>query len=587
MIKLIINAQELAIVTQKVVAGSHNYLTVEADFKGSDWTGLQKWVHFTMGPFSYILPMEDDKITEEQHLDLTEGTWEVYVHGNELTDDEVTERVTTDIKYLFVEAPHDGHPFPPLTPDFEEVLANQVMEAKNIAQAVRDDADDGEFDGATFLPNVSEEGIISWTNDQCKPNPEPRNIKGPKGDTGESGVYIGTTEPTDPVKEVWINPDGNSGKVIMTAEYTGTHQPGTNDYLDLTFSDGTSLRISIYNGVDGDGTGDMKKSIYDPTNQARDVFAAITDAVAPKANSADLATVATSGDYDDLINKPTIPVLPTVDNAMSDSSTNAVQNNVIKAYVDAASGKTFIASISETTFADIKSAVDDGKITVLNIGTEYIPIAKCTDTEAVFVKAMVTDNNVSTITTYTVTDVSNAAVWTSEDKTVLTTGNVDSSLNANSSNPVQNSAITAALAGKQNALTIDSALSSTSSNPVQNKAIKQYVDSKTSNTYMVRTMEFRATVTVPANSQYTGSIDVSPNPFSFASGGGREAYNSSSGKQGYRFRGVAGFYNNWLMPMTIVYLDGNTLRYNVLNTSASPIDCSVKIDLFYTNDVGI
>ena len=36
--------------------------------------------------------------------------------------------------------------------------------------------------GATFIPSVSEEGVISWTNDKGLKNPEPRNIKGQKGD---------------------------------------------------------------------------------------------------------------------------------------------------------------------------------------------------------------------------------------------------------------------------------------------------------------------------------------------------------------------------------------------------------------------
>ena len=49
-----------------------------------------------------------------------------------------------------------------------------------------------------------------------------------------------------------------------------------------------------------------------------------------KANSIDLASVATSGSYNDLINKPTIP---TVDAALSSTSTNTVQNKVIYAAI--------------------------------------------------------------------------------------------------------------------------------------------------------------------------------------------------------------------------------------------------------------
>lgn len=41
--------------------------------------------------------------------------------------------------------------------------------------------------GATFTPNVSTEGVLSWSNDKGLNNPASVNIKGPKGDTGEKG----------------------------------------------------------------------------------------------------------------------------------------------------------------------------------------------------------------------------------------------------------------------------------------------------------------------------------------------------------------------------------------------------------------
>ena len=46
--------------------------------------------------------------------------------------------------------------------------------------------EDGE-DGATFYPEMSEDGILSWTNDKELENPEPVNIKGPPGDQGIQG----------------------------------------------------------------------------------------------------------------------------------------------------------------------------------------------------------------------------------------------------------------------------------------------------------------------------------------------------------------------------------------------------------------
>lgn len=41
--------------------------------------------------------------------------------------------------------------------------------------------------GDTFIPSVSQEGVISWTNDGGRPNPDPVNIKGPIGNTGPQG----------------------------------------------------------------------------------------------------------------------------------------------------------------------------------------------------------------------------------------------------------------------------------------------------------------------------------------------------------------------------------------------------------------
>lgn len=43
--------------------------------------------------------------------------------------------------------------------------------------------------GATFTPTISDDGVLSWTNDKGLDNPPDINIKGPKGDRGET-VYV-------------------------------------------------------------------------------------------------------------------------------------------------------------------------------------------------------------------------------------------------------------------------------------------------------------------------------------------------------------------------------------------------------------
>jgi hypothetical protein len=51
-------------------------------------------------------------------------------------------------------------------------------------------------DGATFIPNVDDEGNISWTNDQDRPNPETKNIKGPAGTTDYNELINTPTIPS-------------------------------------------------------------------------------------------------------------------------------------------------------------------------------------------------------------------------------------------------------------------------------------------------------------------------------------------------------------------------------------------------------
>lgn len=45
--------------------------------------------------------------------------------------------------------------------------------------------------GATFIPSVTEDGVLSWSNDKGLPNPKPislaKGLQGEKGDPGETG----------------------------------------------------------------------------------------------------------------------------------------------------------------------------------------------------------------------------------------------------------------------------------------------------------------------------------------------------------------------------------------------------------------
>lgn len=74
------------------------------------------------------------------------------------------------------------------------------------------------IDGGYYIPNVDIDGNLTWhpIKDNM-PGVTPVNIKGNKGDKGESGVYIGLTPGEDDL--VWIDPtDGEVTSLITRAE---------------------------------------------------------------------------------------------------------------------------------------------------------------------------------------------------------------------------------------------------------------------------------------------------------------------------------------------------------------------------------
>lgn len=87
-------------------------------------------------------------------------------------------------------------------------------------------------DGATFIPSVSSDGVISWTNDGGKQNPDPVNIKGAKGDKGDTGDDYTLTEAdkqeiAEMASELVPSGGGGSGEFPLLAEIILTEEVST------------------------------------------------------------------------------------------------------------------------------------------------------------------------------------------------------------------------------------------------------------------------------------------------------------------------------------------------------------------------
>lgn len=93
-------------------------------------------------------------------------------------------------------------------------------------------------DGATFIPSVSDDGVISWTNNGGLPNPEPVDITGPIGPQGRTGATGAT-----PDIEVTATVNNATGTPSVTVTKSGTAE---NPKFNLAF-----LNLRGYTGPQG------------------------------------------------------------------------------------------------------------------------------------------------------------------------------------------------------------------------------------------------------------------------------------------------------------------------------------------------
>lgn len=75
-------------------------------------------------------------------------------------------------------------------------------------------------DGGYYIPSVDENANLTWyATEEDMPAVPATNIKGPKGDKGDIGVYIGDTEPTDDSIMIWLNVDAAPVESAEEVEY--------------------------------------------------------------------------------------------------------------------------------------------------------------------------------------------------------------------------------------------------------------------------------------------------------------------------------------------------------------------------------
>ena len=280
----------------------------------------------------------------------------------------------------------------------------------------------------------------------------------------------------------------------------------------------------------------------------------------------------------------------TVDSVMSDDSVNAVQNKVIKKYVDE-----HTPDIADMTGASSTQNGAHGLVPAPKIGDEK--------------KALLGDGtwgSVDAIFTYKTKEEYDAAVANGEipdgakvikeydegDSTAII--DIDSTMSDTSVNPVQNKVIKKYVDEHTPDITVDSEMSDTSVNPVQNKVIKAYVDthapaitvdSEMSDT-SVNPVQNKV-IKAYADAKKVPSIAIenifTGNPFAVVSGsGGLASFSGTKWEQdngGYHVKDIkypAGESVSLTVSLTIpansiVIIDVNTLNYENIKQQGSYI----------------
>ena len=299
-----------------------------------------------------------------------------------------------------------------------------------------------------FVPHIDSSGILTWTNKAGLDNPSPITIKGIKGDPGEKG---------EPGQRGEQGAQGIQGPRGIQGEQ------GERGVQGAQGPAGTAATITIGN-VTTSAPGTSAQVINRGTSSA-----AVLDFVLPKGKDGADGGV-------------------TVDDTLSSTSTNPVQNKVIynallnKVGTDIFTGFTLMGATAPITWRQGSQVV--GSLTASNYTGTALRAAQDGDGNTItetYTKKADFDKTISEL---------NVAFQQKADKSdladVATSGKYTDLLNrptyvvqsVNNIKPDSDGNVSISVEGGGSDITVDAELSDASTNPVQNKVVKAALDNR-------------------------------------------------------------------------------------------------------------
>lgn len=298
MMEFYITEQTIRFASPVIAANSRDFLQARFYFAGNTWEGYSKWAHFRQGETVYDLNLVDDEIKRDMHLNLSIGSWEVYLTGNMGESRLTTVPVIIQVRESgLIDEPL--HEIPMTVAEQVDSKASLALErVEEIHRAIENGELDGQgfqilgyfsttkeliqavpepnrgdvygigetapydiyvYDelngcwvnngsiqgpagergekGATFTPHVDGYGNLSWVNDAGLENPETVNIRGARGEPGEKGE-AGSSPYELAVQEGFSGTEATfNWSLAHIASHAGQHAAGGTDPL-IVDSDG-------------------------------------------------------------------------------------------------------------------------------------------------------------------------------------------------------------------------------------------------------------------------------------------------------------------------------------------------------------
>ena len=339
-----------------IPADTLNYVRFDYEFD-KDWDNTLKTAYFKNSNVDMVYQVP---------LDLDDGClipWEVLVlpgrlfmnlKGIQMTDSVVSYQITTEpISFDVIhDSMTDAIPsIPPSPTEYERFVAN-VEEAANRAFTAMTNAQEARTGAETAERNAeaAAEASAESANASAQSAADAKQSEDfLKNVTAVAEHLPPETDPTASYSNgvfYFGIPIGATGNGIASISKTGTS--GLVDTYTITFTDGTTTTFTVTNGADGD----VVQSDWNEDDSTADDYIK---------NKPSLAAVATSGDYDDLSNKPSIPTVPTNVSAFTNDAGYLTAHQDISGKAD----KTNLASIFETG-STATQAISSGTYFYLN-----------------------------------------------------------------------------------------------------------------------------------------------------------------------------------------------------------------------------